>query len=104
MNRQSFSPLLLAAGLMLIGVGSGRADDDDHQLARRALEEGRALPLAEILDKVKPKLPGKVIEVELEVEDGILVYDLKMLTPEGVLQEIEVDAATGEILEIEDDD
>jgi uncharacterized membrane protein YkoI len=49
-------------------------------------------------------MPGKVIEVELEDEDGKLVYDLKMLSPQGQLQEIEVDAATGNILKIEDDD
>jgi uncharacterized membrane protein YkoI len=97
-------PYLLAAGLMALALGSASADDDDHLLARRALEEGRVLPLAEALAAVKAKLPGKVIEVELEVEDGILVYDLKLLTPGGGLKEIEVDAATGKILKIEDDD
>jgi uncharacterized membrane protein YkoI len=95
---------LFAAGLIALAVGSATADDDDHLTARRALEEGRVLPLAEVLAAVKSKLPGKVIEVELEVEDGILVYDLKMLTPDGRLKEIEVDAATGKILKIEDDD
>ena len=33
---------------------------------RRALDEGRALSLAEILAKMKPDLPGKVIEVVFE--------------------------------------
>ena len=96
--------LLLATGLLLFGAGTGLADDDDHELARRALEEGRALPLAEILAKMKPDLPGKVIEVVLEVDDGTLIYDLKVLSPQGRLEEIEVDAATGKILKMEDDD
>ena len=96
--------LLLATGLLLFGAGTGLADDDDHELARRALEEGRALPLAEILAKMKPDLPGQVIEVVLEVDDGTLIYDLKVLSPNGRLQEIEVDAATGKILKMEDDD
>lgn len=95
---------LLAAGLMTLALGSAAADDDDHLLARRALEEGRILPLAEVLAAVKAKIPGKVLEVELEVEDGVLVYDLKLLTPGGGLKELEVDAATGKILQIEDDD
>jgi uncharacterized membrane protein YkoI len=102
-SRQTWS-LLLATGLLLFGAGAGLADDDDHELARRALEEGRALPLAEILAKMKPDLPGKVIEVVLEVDDGTLIYDLKVLSPKGRLQEIEVDAATGKILKMEDDD
>jgi uncharacterized membrane protein YkoI len=94
----------LAAGLLLLGAGAARAGDDDHELARRALEEGRALPLAEILAKVKAEHPGKVLEVELETEDGRLVYDLKILTESGRVQELEVDAASGKIFKIEDDD
>ena len=80
-----------------------RADDDDHDFAKSALEQGRVLPLADIIAKVSRQVPGKVIEVELEDEDGSLVYDL-ILSPQGRLQEIEVNAATGKILKIEDDD
>lgn len=97
-------PSLLVAGLIALASGGAIADDNDHLLARRALEEGRVLPLAEVLAAVKAKMPGKVLEVELEVEDGVLVYDLKLLTPGGGLKEVEVDAATGKILKIEDDD
>ena len=104
-SRQTGS-LVLATGLLLFGAGAGLAlaDDDDHDLARRAVEEGRALPLAEILAKMKPDLPGKVIEVVVEIDDGNLVYNLKVLSAKGRLQEIEVDAATGKILKMEDDD
>jgi uncharacterized membrane protein YkoI len=90
--------------LVLAAICAAHADDDDHEFAKRALEQGRALPLADIIAKVTPKVPGKVIEVDLEDEDGTLVYDLKVLSPQGRLQEIEVDAATGKILKIEDDD
>jgi uncharacterized membrane protein YkoI len=102
-SRQTGS-LVLATGLLLFGAGTGLAADDDHDLARRAVEEGRALPLAEILAKMKPDLPGKVIEVVFEIDDGNLVYNLKVLSAKGRLQEIEVDAATGKILKMEDDD
>jgi uncharacterized membrane protein YkoI len=105
MNRTNATMNLLgAAGLVLATMSGTRADDDDHDFAKRALEQGRALPLADIIAKVTPKVPGKVIEVDLEDEDGTLVYDLKVLSPQGRLQEIEVDAATGKILKIEDDD
>ncbi|HYJ59543.1 MAG TPA: PepSY domain-containing protein [Methyloceanibacter sp.] len=103
MNQFRWSSLF-TAGLIALALGSAAADDNDHLLARRALEEGRVLPLAEVLAAVKAKMPGKVLEVELEVEDGVLVYDLKLLTPSGGLKELEVDAATGKILKIEDDD
>jgi uncharacterized membrane protein YkoI len=96
--------LLVAAGLVLATTSGTRADDDDHDFAKSALEQGRVLPLADIIAKVSRQVPGKVIEVELEDEDGSLVYDLKVLSPQGRLQEIEVNAATGKILKIEDDD
>ena len=46
----------------------------------------------------------RVVEVELERDDGRWLYELKLLTPEGVLVEMELDAATGALLEFEQDD
>ncbi|HEX7072693.1 MAG TPA: PepSY domain-containing protein [Hyphomicrobiaceae bacterium] len=106
--------LLLA--LAALGTGSpalARGDDDrshrkrssrhDHEQARRALEEGRARPLADILAEVRPRLGGEVIDVEFEREDGRYVYEFKVITPAGQLREIEVDALTAEILKDEAD-
>ena len=75
----------------------------DHDRARRALEEGQARPLADILAEVRPRLGGEVIDVEFEREDGRYVYELKVITPAGQLREIEVDALTAEILEDKED-
>ncbi len=47
-------------------------------------------------------VPGEIIEMELEVENGRLVYEIDILTSFGVY-EVEVDAYTAEILEIERD-
>jgi uncharacterized membrane protein YkoI len=104
MRTNTAKILLLAAGMALATMSGTRADDDDHDVAKRALEQGRVLPLADIIAKIGPQVPGKVIEVELDDDDGMLLYDLKVLSPQGRLQEIEVDAATGKILKIEDDD
>lgn len=46
-------------------------------------------------------ISGQVIKVELEMEDGLLVYEVKIMTPEGYPYEIEVDAITGEIVKVE---
>ena len=69
-QNQHSKILLVAAGLVLATMSGARADDDDHDFAKRALGQGRALPLANIIAKVSPQAPGKVIEVELEDEDG----------------------------------
>jgi uncharacterized membrane protein YkoI len=98
--------LLLAASVALLVATPAFADDDrDQEIARRALLEGRILSLSEITEKVKPQLPGKILGVELEVEDdGRIVYEFDVIDSSGRLWEVEVDAATGKILKIEDDD
>lgn len=100
--------LLAAAVIGLAGATPIHADDDDardQEIARRALLEGRIRSLSEITEKVKPHLPGNILGVELEVEDGgRIVYEFDVIDPSGRLMEVDVDAATGDILKIEDDD
>ncbi|MCM2562262.1 PepSY domain-containing protein [Lutimaribacter sp. EGI FJ00015] len=80
------------------------ADDDDQDRARRALDAGEILPLSSILSVAEAERPGRVIEVELERDDGNWIYELELVTPGGRLYEMEIDAATGTVLEIERED
>ena len=77
------------------------ADRDNHDRARRALEAGEILPLSEILEAAETARPGRVIELELEHDDGRWIYELELVTPEGRLYEMEIDAATGTVLDLE---
>ncbi|APZ51183.1 PepSY domain-containing protein [Salipiger abyssi] len=77
------------------------ADRDDHDRARRALEAGEILPLSQILTAAEAARPGRVIEVELDRDDGLWRYELELITPGGRLYEMKIDAATGTVLEIE---
>lgn len=98
--------LLLASAVLLSGAGFTRAEDDvddDHNEARRAVEQGRARPLAEILNRIQLRLGGKVIGVEFERERDRYIYELKVVTPGGALREIYVDALTGEMLKSEEE-
>lgn len=79
------------------------AEDVGPDAARRLLSEGRIRPLSEILAAANAKVPGEMMAVELEQEDGGYVYDIKILRPDGHVQEVEVDATTGIILKREDD-
>ena len=96
---------IFSAALFALLSGSPvHADDVGPEMAKRLLSEGRIKPLAEILDAVRRQAPGEMLEVELELDDGGYVYELKLLRPDGKVQEIEADAASGKILKIEDDD
>lgn len=70
----------------------------DHDRARRAFEEGRILPLKEILARAEAAYPGQLVEAELEDEHGALVYELKVLTTDGRVMKLYYDASTGELL------
>ncbi len=99
-RRCTFAAALFA----LLSGGLAHADDIGPEAAKRLLSEGRIKPLSEILDAVRRQVPGEMLEVELELEKTGYVYELKLLRPDGKVQEIEADAASGDILKIEDDD
>jgi uncharacterized membrane protein YkoI len=101
--RNLFRSGPLAAALALALAGGVHAEDVGPEVAKRLLSEGRIKPLAEILNSVTGNIPGKIIEVELEFDDGKYVYELKLLRPNGRVQEVEADAASGRILKVEDD-
>jgi uncharacterized membrane protein YkoI len=101
---------ILCATAVLGGVAASLADGDDrgrhareHEEIRGALQRGEVLPLARILAIAQEKVPGDVIEVELESEHGALVYEIKVLTQSGRVREIEIDARNGAVRKIEDD-
>ncbi|WP_299133501.1 PepSY domain-containing protein [uncultured Amaricoccus sp.] len=83
-----------------------RADVGDYESARAALERGDVLPLAAILEKVERDTGARVIEVDFELEDGRYLYEFDMLTGDGRMIEAIVDAATGTLLSVgeEEDD
>lgn len=44
------------------------------------------------------QIPGEVVKVELDREDGILIYEIEIINTQGIKYEIEIDAQTGRIL------
>lgn len=72
--------------------------DSDHDRARHAVEEGRILPLKDILARAEASHPGQLLEAELEDEHGALIYELKVLTKDGGVVKLYYDAGTGELL------
>lgn len=105
----SLAMLVVAGALVAASAGAAIADDDDddardHERARHALIEGRIRPLAEITAALKSQMAGEIVGVELETDvPEAFVYEFKILTPEGKLKEVEVDAKTAKILKVEDE-
>ncbi len=84
-------------GMYLITIGAAIADSDQDR-ARRAVEQGLILPFRDILAKAQQAYPGQMLKAELDDEDGILVYELKILSGDGRVMEVVYDARTGALL------
>lgn len=78
------------------GAGAARDGGAIHDRARSAVERHEILPLKRVLATVRRTYGGRVIEVELERRHGRYVYELKLISADGHLLEVEVDAATGQ--------
>lgn len=102
---KALAPLALAIALAaLFAAPAAVADDDDHIEARRLLQRGEILPLNHILQVVQQRVPGDVIEVELDRSSKRgWEYEIKVLTSTGRVLEVDINAHTGEIRKIEDD-
>lgn len=94
---------VLAVGSVVADADDSDGDAREHDAIRGALQRGEVLPLARILAIAQEKVPGDVIEVELESKRGALIYEIKVLAQSGRVREIKIDARNGTVLKIEDD-
>jgi len=92
----------LTATCLSLVASLGRCDTD-AALARRLLAAGEILPLETFIERARRIQPGILIDADLryESEHQGHVYEIHMLTPDGRVWEVELDAATGELLETE---
>ena len=92
--------LAATALLALLTLGSAPAvhADKDADRARAAVQSGEILPLSRILETVSGQYAGDVIGVELDRDDGIWQYEVKLLLPGGSVAKLKYDARTATLL------
>lgn len=88
---------LLVLALVMLFTMPIKAEGD-HDKARRALESGQVLSLQQILQKVSKEYPAQVIEVELEREKNLWIYEITQLASDGTITKLEVDAKSGAVI------
>ena len=97
---------LLTLALLLAPVAAGGQSQipPDFEFARDSVARGEILPLAEVLRRLQTSHPGRVVEVELEYSDQRLTYEVELVTTDGRLIEVDMNAATGEIVKLDEED
>jgi uncharacterized membrane protein YkoI len=76
-------------------------DDHDEDMALRALEAGEIIALDQVLATLGSTVPGEISEIELERENGNWIYEFKVISPEGHMLKVRVDAKTGKLIKPE---
>ncbi|MFQ5644288.1 MAG: PepSY domain-containing protein [Thiogranum sp.] len=95
--------ILLTISMALVPLHAAQADDD-HVEARRLLDSGEILPLEVILNGLRQRFPGRILDVELETEDGRILYEVEILDADGIVTEVYINARNGKVLSAKEDD
>ena len=100
--------LALFAGCSGVAMAFGHDKDDPHEMtdedkALNARERGEVLPLEQVMAKLEGRFSGEISGIELEKEDGIWVYEFKVISPQGLMMELHIDAKTGTLADKKDD-
>ena len=103
-KQKSSGPQLILKEASFEQVNLANNENDDKEISSSELQgidgiitESKAIEIA------LAEVNGKVIEVEAERENGLLLYEV-VVNNQGKIAEVEVDAQTGRILEVEWED
>ena len=104
LSQRLLRPVFVAV-VVCVGALAGpmlyASDRDDHDRARQAVQAGQVLPLPAVLERLQREVPGQVLEVELEQKRGMWIYELKLLTPDGQITKVVLDAQSAQVLRMQ---
>jgi uncharacterized membrane protein YkoI len=96
-------PLIVVCLVFVCALVQARDLDQDAALSLR--QRGIILPLEQLIDQALARHPGaKLLEAELEEKHGAYVYEVELLTTDGVVRELKFDARDSRLLKDEEDD
>ncbi|MBL4659686.1 MAG: PepSY domain-containing protein [Alcanivoracaceae bacterium] len=75
----------------------------DHDLAYQLKQKGKILSLEKIIKISKKTQRGRILEIELEIEDNIFIYEMEILDEKNIVWKIKINATTGQLIEREID-
>ena len=94
---------LLAVGVCGISTGVFAQEKGEKTNPKLAKQEKISMEKAREIAQAKD-LNGTIESAELEKEHGKLVYSFDIRNPTGTITEVQVDAKTGKIVSVEEED
>ncbi|MBA3614292.1 MAG: PepSY domain-containing protein [Nitrospirales bacterium] len=90
MKRVHTFSLLGASVLLLTSVGLAMSEDGREKVTVASLPT--SVTMEEAIKTATTQFPGKVLEAELESEDGKVIYEVEIVNATGEIREVEIDA------------
>jgi uncharacterized membrane protein YkoI len=85
---------------LVFALGSGAwADDKDSKITD--LVKDAKVTIDQAIKTASEKVPGTVVEAELEKKHGKTVWEVEVLGADGNVTEVHIDAATGAVIDTE---
>ena len=103
----AFTVLVIALALGLAAAWLGNRAWDHYERGEphevflgddRESEKNGPLSLQELLQRLSLPEKSRILEIELERHEGVLLYEIELLTPAGTVKEILVDPRTGQVM------
>jgi uncharacterized membrane protein YkoI len=98
----------LAIGAMLVLNGPAWSDDKGKGKKDEVKETVEMAATAKVtidqaIKTASEKVPGKVVEAELEMKHDKLVWEVEVVTAENKVMEVHIDAESGAVIGVEEE-
>ena len=104
MERQWPQSLIIIASIFLLSVplwGNEKGGEKDEKVKMAAKA---TVSIDQAIKAATQKVSGKVIEAELEEEHDTTVWEVEVVTSEGKVKEVHIDATSGKVIDVEEED
>jgi uncharacterized membrane protein YkoI len=93
--------MLLAVGTLAVG-GSAYGDEKEKN-GKAEMAATAKVTIDQAVKTASGKVPGTVIEAELERKHHKLVWEVEMVTAENKVMEVHIDADSGAVIDVEEE-
>ncbi len=106
--KQLFGMMVLALGAMLVLNGPAWGDqkgkgkkDESKETVEMAV--AAKVTIDQAIKTATEKIPGKVVEAELEKKHGMLGWEVEVVTAENKVIEVHIDTESGAVIDVEEE-
>ena len=80
--------------------GKGKKDESRETVEMAAKAK---VTIDQAIKTASEKVPGKIVEAELEKKHDKLVWEVEVVTAENKLMEVHIDAESGDVIDVEEE-